>query len=183
MRIIAGKYRGTKLFTPGSDNTYTRPMLDRVREALFNILSSRVEGAEVLDLCSGTGSIGLEALSRGASMTTFVEKSSRNRRTIERNITKLGVESQTNLIGGTLPRILKTLGTRYNLIFFDPPFDSKLPEECFPFFPNLLAKDHLIVVERRKGSEDQIPNEFQLIRRHQIGDSVLLFYDYGRNST
>src|SRR5437773_10925061 len=89
LRIIAGKYRGRRLKTPPS--LQTRPTSDRLRETLFNILAPRIQGARFLDLCAGSGAVGIEALSRGAAHVTFVDRSRRNCGLIEANLETPGV--------------------------------------------------------------------------------------------
>ncbi|MEK7748770.1 MAG: RsmD family RNA methyltransferase, partial [Bacteroidota bacterium] len=95
MRIIAGKYRGRLLTT--ADDLTVRPTTDRAKQTIFDILSARIEfdGIHVLDLFAGSGSLGLEALSRGASAVTFVEKAKRSLALAERNIKNLGCESES----------------------------------------------------------------------------------------
>jgi 16S rRNA (guanine(966)-N(2))-methyltransferase RsmD len=89
MRIIAGKFRGRRLQSPPSDRT--RPTSDRLREALFNVLAPKIEGAKFLDLCAGTGAVGIEALSRGAAHATFVDQSRRMCALIEENVRALSI--------------------------------------------------------------------------------------------
>lgn len=98
MRIIAGEFRGRRIAPP--KDSRTRPMLDRVREALFSTLGDLVDEADVLDLFSGTGSMGLEALSRGARFARFCEKGRGPRQLLEKNIAALGVEARTDVRGG-----------------------------------------------------------------------------------
>src|SRR5215468_4352398 len=90
MRIIAGKFRGRRLKSPPSDRT--RPTSDRLRETLFNVLAPRMEGARFLDLCAGTGAVGIEALSRGAERVTFVDQSRKMCALIETNLNELIVD-------------------------------------------------------------------------------------------
>ena len=87
MRIIAGKYRGRRLKSPPSDRT--RPTSDRLRETLFNVLAPRIEGVRFLDLCAGTGAVGIEALSRGAAHVTFVDQSRKVSALIETNLASI----------------------------------------------------------------------------------------------
>ena len=98
MRIVAGRFGGRRIEPPPSDAT--RPILDRVREALFSTLGEQVEGARVLDLCAGTGPCGLEALSRGASFVRFVERDAATRRTLQANVQTLGVAAESEVLGG-----------------------------------------------------------------------------------
>lgn len=183
MRIIGGEFRGRRLKGPGSKNTFTRPMLDRVRESLFNILSTRVLDTEVIDLCSGTGSIGLEALSRGAKSCLFVEKNSQNIRTIGHNINALQVEGKSTILKGELPKILKHVRQTFDLVLFDPPFVLDLAEETVPQLIelNLLKPGAIVVVERSKLSKDLAFSQLSLESKRIIGDSVLWIFNYDKN--
>ena len=121
MRIIAGQFRGQPLQAP--PGPATRPTADRVREALFSMLASRLgsfEDLRVADLYAGSGALGLEALSRGAAHTTFVETDAKARAAIEANAAKLGIAERTRILGGSaiaLPR-----SDPFDLIFADPPY-------------------------------------------------------------
>src|SRR5687767_15936238 len=125
MRIIAGEYRGRVLKSPADKKT--RPTSDRLRETIFNILAPRIgEDTRLLDLCAGTGAIGIEALSRGAAHVTFVDKSRRACALIEENLDLLGIdESKTEVVA--LPAENFTgrehkLG--WDIAFYDPPYDA-----------------------------------------------------------
>lgn len=121
MRIIAGTARGRKLVSPAGERT--RPLLDRVREALFSILGERVSGARVLDLYAGTGSIGLEALSRGAAHCVFVERDREALECLLRNATELDFIDRARIVRGRVEAQLeRPLEERYDLVFFDPPY-------------------------------------------------------------
>jgi len=123
MRIIAGDFRRRLLATP-RDDTVTRPMPDRVREALFNLLRGHVEGQAVVDVFAGTGAIGLEALSRGASQCVFVERDRMIARLLQQNIESLRVEDQATLVTGDAlgSAALIQAPRPCHLIFFDPPY-------------------------------------------------------------
>lgn len=125
MRIIAGDFRGRHIVSP--EGHATRPMLDRVREALFSTLGARVEGARVLDLFAGAGSLGLEALSRGASHVRFVERDPRALRKLRENVELLDVGERTALARGDAldPRswvVDDVHEPAYELVFLDPPY-------------------------------------------------------------
>src|SRR6266498_1433141 len=125
MRIITGKYRGRRLQSPPS--LQTRPTSDRLRETLFNILAPRIRGARFLDLCAGTGAVGIEALSRGAAHVTFVDQSRRMCALIETNIRALEVDEQefevvTSEATKFLGRCAKKGLPHFDIIFFDPPY-------------------------------------------------------------
>jgi 16S rRNA (guanine966-N2)-methyltransferase len=127
MRIIAGEHRGRRLLAP--PGLSTRPMLDRVREALFSTLgSARIEGARVLDLFSGSGSLGLEALSRGAAWARMIERDPRALAVLKQNIETLNVGERARVIRGDALKPKSwdddTVGNadRYGVVFLDPPY-------------------------------------------------------------
>lgn len=125
MRIIAGEFRGRRIAPPVGRST--RPMLDRVREALFSTLDDRVDGSDVLDLFAGTGSLGLEALSRGADRVRFVERDAAALALLRRNVADLDVAGRAEVARGdaTDPRcwgIREAQPTPYGVVFVDPPY-------------------------------------------------------------
>jgi 16S rRNA (guanine(966)-N(2))-methyltransferase RsmD len=130
MRIIAGRFRSRSLQAPKGH--LTRPTLDRTRESLFNMVLSRMDlgGARVLDLFAGTGSLGLEAISRGAAHVTFVETDAKVVRVLEANVAALGVEDETYVLRGDAVAYLERhRGPAYDLILVDPPYRlEQLPE-------------------------------------------------------
>lgn len=125
MRIIAGTKRGMHLFTP--DTRETRPITDRVKESLFMVLHNYdlLTGARVADLFCGVGSLGLEAISRGAVSVTFVEKSAEILAVLEKNIAKAGFGDRSRIVRDSAFRVGAPLGPerqRYDLVFVDPPY-------------------------------------------------------------
>lgn len=121
MRIVAGQFRGHSLQTP--EGSTTRPTADRVREALFSMLASRIgsfEGLRVADLYAGSGALGLEALSRGAGHATFVENDPKAQTAIKANAARLGVEERVRLIGGSATALPRS--EPFDLVFADPPY-------------------------------------------------------------
>lgn len=123
MRIIAGKFRSRKLLSPRDAET-TRPIPDRVKESIFNLLRGHFEGATVLDGFAGTGAIGLEAISRGAERVVFVEKDRRAADLLERNIATLGCEDSAELLRADVlgPAALTRCPKPATMIFLDPPY-------------------------------------------------------------
>lgn len=128
MRVIAGKYKRARLCGPGPKNKNIRATYDRVRENVFNLLGDSVEGAAVLDLFGGSGSIGIEAASRGAESVLFVESSPEALRLIRRNIENLGLESRCRVVRADAVKFLHLSGERdrYDIIYADPPYRSDL---------------------------------------------------------
>lgn len=125
MRIIAGKYRRRQLVSP-PETVETRPIPDRVKESVFSILRGNIEGARVVDVFAGTGAVGLEAVSRGASECVFVERDKRAAGVLERNIETLGCGDQCSIVRADAlgPAVLTRLSAMggADLIFFDPPY-------------------------------------------------------------
>jgi 16S rRNA (guanine966-N2)-methyltransferase len=127
MRIIAGTKRGMKLFSPTTD--VTRPITDRIKESLFNVLENYdlLRDARVADLFCGVGSLGLEALSRGAAFVTFVEKNAEVLAVLEKNIAKAGFGARCRVVRADAFRVgapVGPAGERYDLVFLDPPYAS-----------------------------------------------------------
>ena len=184
MRIIAGKYRGRKLKSPPS--LETRPTSDRLRETLFNILAPRIEGARFLDLCAGSGAVGIEALSRGAQHITFVDRSQKMRAVIEANLESLEVDqSEIEIVtadaADLLRRVAKKKGEAFDIIFFDPPYLTdyhRVMDYVGEHLEQLLSKHGVVIVEHHK--KTQLPVEFSALRRYRAlkqGDSILSFYE------
>ena len=195
MRIIAGKYRGRKLKSPPA--AQTRPTSDRLRETLFNVLAPRIEDARFLDLCAGTGAVGIEALSRGAEHVTFVDQSRKMCGLIEENCDALKIESEKvavvnaeattflkkcakqsepSLTVGLVPRVAGP----FDLVFFDPPYAADY-EAVLNLIAKqagqLLSEDAVVVVEHYKKKD--LPDTFGTLQRYRTlkqGDAVLSFY-------
>jgi 16S rRNA (guanine(966)-N(2))-methyltransferase RsmD len=133
MRIIAGEHRGRRIDAPPGDKT--RPMLDRVREALFSTVQDWVPDARVLDLFAGSGSLGLEALSRGAEEVRFVERAAPALEVLRRNVEALGLEEKSVVVRGNAllpaswsagerPGIEPEFDPKFDIVFFDPPYPT-----------------------------------------------------------
>lgn len=121
LKIIAGKYKGRRLYTPSS--TSTRPTQEILREAVFNICQSYIDGANVLDLYAGSGAIGLEALSRGAAHVTFIESNRGAIACIKKNIQILEVQTQVTLIPMDAKAALSKISKSFDIVYIDPPYD------------------------------------------------------------
>ncbi len=157
MRVIAGTYKGRKLESP--DNYDIRPTTDKAKEACFSILYNELPGARVLDLFAGTGALGIEALSRGASECTFVDHSRQAISLIRKNLDHCQVTEKTQLRAGDYRKVLAGLGGTYDIILMDPPYNQGLLEDAFHLIrqQGLLAEDGVIVCEHRK--EEDLPEE------------------------
>lgn len=179
MRIIAGRHRHRRLAAPeGRD---VRPTGDRVREAMFNILEHGLidlDGAVVLDAFAGAGTLGLEALSRGARHATFLETSPQARAALARNIAALDEAANAELLNrdaarpGPAPR-------RHDLAFLDPPYGQGLAAAALPALRDWLADGAICVVET--GTRDDLPlaDGFTLIQKRDYGRTRVWFVEVG----
>ena len=151
MRVISGIAKGRKI--RAQKGMELRPTSDKVKGSLFNIIRDRVVGGRFLDLFSGTGNIGIEALSRGAAQVTFVEKEHRLLKIIRENLSLLGLESGFEIISSCAAEYIKRgarEGRKYDIIFIDPPYKSDILEkEIFPLLEEeeILATRGLVIVE------------------------------------
>lgn len=180
MRIIAGERRGRKLVE--WEDEAIRPMRDFVRSAMFNILSDFVSGAQFLDLFCGTGSVGLEALSRGARSCTFVDRSADACGIVRRNLDLLdflarGDVLQSDAIGAV--ETLSRLGRRYDLVFVGPPYYQSLVPRALEALGrgDLLGADPVVVAEIH--ATESIADAYgalALVDRRRYGDNQLWFY-------
>lgn len=177
MRIIAGSRKGRTLFAPQGRNT--RPTLDRVKEALFGILQLETPGAAVLDLFAGSGNLGLEALSRGASHALFCDRDPKSLAAIRRNIEALGFEAQSRVIAGDFMAALRQAqreGLRFDLVFLDPPYATDLAQKALGVLSEveLLTQDAVLVVEHDPAAPPRTPGFTADTRRYgDVGLSIL----------
>lgn len=182
MRVIAGSYKGRKFKSPPDNRT--RPTSERLRETLFNIIGPSVSrSTRFLDLCAGTGAIGIEALSRGAGFTAFVDKVRKNCALIEQNLDLLGVpEDLTDVECSDSEKFLRQQKDGdWNYIFFDPPYDSDyagtlsiLADES----NGILAKNAVVIVEHH--FKNHLVDEIGRLRRWRLlkqGETALSFYE------
>jgi 16S rRNA (guanine966-N2)-methyltransferase len=147
MRVVAGAFKGRRLYTPRGQGT--RPTADRVREALFSILGD-VAGLRVLDLFAGSGALGIEALSRGASDAVFLDRDPRAIAAIRRNLDAVG--ARATVVQGHATDFIRQRQTGYDLVFVDPPYDSahRLVGPLSERLPALLTDEARIVTESDK---------------------------------
>jgi 16S rRNA (guanine966-N2)-methyltransferase len=181
LRIIAGKYRGRRLKSPPS--LQTRPTSDRLRETLFNILAPRIGGARFLDLCAGSGAVGIEALSRGARHSAFVDQSQRMCALIETNLDEFEVDDdEWDVICVEASEFLRRRAKKdtdvFDIIFVDPPYESDYEAVLEQLGTGeLLAVDAIVVAEHHKKRE--LKDEFGSLHHRRVvkqGDSCLSFY-------
>jgi 16S rRNA (guanine966-N2)-methyltransferase len=183
MRIVSGKFKSISLYVP--KNKKIRPLKDMVRESIFNFLIHsnkipfKLDGANILDLYSGTGSFGLECLSRGANKIIFSEKEKEAVEILKKNIKKINQIKNTKIfINDTLSLIKKnSFNLKFNLIFCDPPFKDRNIEELIEliFQRNILEKKGILILHRNKNIVDKMPNIFHTIDERIYGISKIIF--------
>ncbi|MDP1989926.1 MAG: 16S rRNA (guanine(966)-N(2))-methyltransferase RsmD [Syntrophales bacterium] len=179
MRIIGGQARGRQIRLPAGCRI--RPTADRVKESLFNILHP-VEGTSFLDIFAGCGNVGLEALSRGARGSVFVEKDLRLVEAIRENLRLLGFEGQGEVIAAGAQQGLRRLGKRgerFDILFADPPYDEDfLPEilKCLEG-AELLAENGIIVLQHsvREDPKESLTRTLVMTDQRRYGDTLLSF--------
>lgn len=176
-RIIAGEWRGRRLPFPA--NTTVRPTGDRVRETVFNWLAPYIKGARVLDLFSGTGALGLEALSRGASGVTFVEKDPRLSVALKRNLQTLN--TQAVVIAADVMQWLQRNTGNWNVIFLDPPYPAQLWLPVFELLRTKVLREGTLIYTEQPASEPMLnlPPDFAVLKERTAGQVrfMLLRYD------
>jgi len=179
MRIIGGEARGRQIRLPGGCRI--RPTADRIKESLFSILNS-VEGAYFLDIYAGCGNVGLEALSRGARGSVFVEKDHRLAAAIRENLRLLGFEGRAEIITASVEQGLRRLRMRkerFDILFADPPYDEDFLPEVIRFLggAEILAEGGIIVLQHsvREDPPKSLPRTLVMIDQRRYGDTILSF--------
>lgn len=180
MRIITGDFKGKTLKIPKSK--YVRPTRAMVREAIFSVLGDFTREKDVLDLFSGSGALGFEALSNEAGSVTFVEKSKLSLKVIRENILCLGFSSECRVIGRDVfaaLNILKKKKLRFDIVFADPPYSAQMAKKCLLNIGNcdILHPSAIIVIEHYK--KDELPERTDKLKLWQLkkyGDTFVSFY-------
>jgi 16S rRNA (guanine(966)-N(2))-methyltransferase RsmD len=183
MRIIAGQYRSRTLEAP--KGLATRPSSDRLRETLFNVLAPQIEGASFLDLYAGSGAVGIEALSRGAVRTVFVERAPAALKALRGNLAKLGISGGFRIDSSSVAAALRHLAKenqRFDLVFLDPPWDAAAEYAATlgalgGSASGLLAEGALVIAEHRR--KERLEERYGALERTRLleqGDAALSFY-------
>jgi len=179
MRIIAGSVRGRKLHSP--KGLTFRPATGRVKEFIFSVVGSAIEGARVLDLFSGTGALGLEALSRGAASSDFIDASAKQIDLIKRNVTLCGFEKSVRIVRSDVFSFLRKTqveGRSYDLILADPPFQAMLRERIAKAIESshALQTNGWALIEHEQHDVDSESHGLILLRQRQFGHCVISIY-------
>jgi len=175
-RIIAGEFRGRRLSVPAET---TRPTSDRVREAVFSMLGSRMDLSDmrVLDLYAGSGALGLEAVSRGAASAVLVESDRRAAGVLRGNIGVCGAAARVRIVNRSVESFIAAPSGEFDLIFLDPPYEVSTEDvnQVLAALSSLLSPEGWVVVERGRRSDDVTwPAGLEEVAAKQYGDSVVV---------
>ena len=176
MRIIAGRFRGTHLFTPARADI--RPTADRLRAAIFNILQQRIRGKRVLDLFAGTGALGIEALSRGASHAAFVDQEQHAVDLVRRNIAKVRVVEKATVLQWDIARNLHCLDGcgQFDFVFMDPPYRQGLIRRTLENLAAAECEFGMVIAEHETGETmEHLPGGFHLRDQRRYGKTLVSF--------
>lgn len=178
MRITTGRFKGRTVDTV--DDLSVRPAMDRARQTIFNILAARIEldGVSVLDLFAGSGSLGLEALSRGAKRAVFVESSRQASRLLESTIERFGCAGQAEVLTMDAQRFLASNRDRFDIVFSDPPYSyphtTGMPDEIMT--GNHLSPGGILLIEHATGLEFPASDRWELFTGRRFGRTSLSFF-------
>ena len=182
MRVISGLLKGRSINF--IKNSTTRPLKDKVKENIFNILKHsnlieiKILDANILDLYSGIGSFGIECISRGASKVTFIEQNTQAQEMLKNNLIKLSIFNKTTVYNDKIENYLdKNLVEKFHIFFFDPPFSD------LSFIQNLLKikkkklyeKNHTIIIHRERKTKDKLQDILDIIEIKEYGRSKIIF--------
>lgn len=175
IRITGGELKG--FVVAGSARGAVRPTTALVRQAVFNVLGERVAGARVLDLFAGTGALGLEAISRGASRVVFIELDAQACRAIRATLERAGVADRGHVVQARLPAGLGRVEGPFDLVLMDPPYDGDVADAVLAGIGDLLAPGGLVVYEHRSGyNPPERPPNLRRVQSRVYGDSAVTFY-------
>jgi len=184
MRIIAGRFKGRKLRVVKSDSV--RSTGDRVKESMFNILQGECPDANVLDLFCGAGTLGMEALSRGARFATFVDRKRQSVDITHQNLELIGAEDESMVVFAHVVSAMQTLGERgdrFSLILADPPYGDGWPPKLLKLVANsqILAAEGVLVIEHhKKEPPGDAPAGFSVWTERRFGDTMFTIWRWHR---
>lgn len=173
IRVIAGTYGGRILVCPPGNRTH--PMGERIRNAIFNSLGSTVDGTYVLDAFAGTGAIGIEALSRGATVATFIENDRVAQRVLRQNLDSLRVGDTAQIIATTVSNWLETTSDTYDVVFADPPYNDT-QEEAVTRLSTRLRQNGVFVLSWPAKKETPIINGLTCVSEKIYADAKIVMY-------
>lgn len=178
MRVISGSLKNRKI--NGFDLVGTRPTMDRVKESLFAIIQGRVRNSICLDLFSGSGNLGIEAISEGASHVFLADSNRKAVQVIQKNICEFGIESQCTVINLDYKKTLESLkNQKFDIIFLDPPYQTDYIEKSIELITkfDLLEEEGIIVCESDSINRVIYPKAYQVLRNKKYGDKFIVILE------
>ena len=180
LRIIGGEWRGRKLRFPDAPNL--RPTPDRVRETIFNWVMPVVQGARCLDLFAGSGALGLEALSRGAAFTTFVDSHKKVTQALQAHLDLLNANDKAEVLQMDSVKFLKNTAQPYDLVFLDPPYHLDFMEKVVALLENngWLTNNAMLYLEiEKRQSLPELPSNWQQLKEKTAGEVNYFLFQRG----
>lgn len=177
MRIISGEHKGRRL--AGGKKTGLRPTSDRVKESIFNVLQKEIEGKRILDLFAGAGTLGIEALSRGAESVTFVDASRQSMSILRKNLRDLSLENRSTTLRSDGLEALEKLKRRFHLIFADPPYLKGFVQRIVDSVAGseVLHKNGILILEHHKKEKFSFPEKsLSILKQRRFGDTMISFF-------
>ena len=184
LKVIAGDARGRILKTLPQDDLSIRPMLGRMKKSVFDIIQFRIAGCDFLDLFAGVGSVGIEALSRGAKKCVFAELSETSLSLIKHNVNMLGYNDRAQIVKCDVIRHFDTVAGKYDIVFMGPPYkdgDKKALALTYPALKNIvrydiLKDDSILIAQKHIKEPVGIVQGLDCFRTEKYGDTVVSFY-------
>lgn len=184
MRIISGEHKGRRI--SAGKKTKIRPTSNRVKESIFNVLREEIKGKRILDLFAGVGSLGIEALSRGAKSVTFVDSSWHSINILKRNLQNLNLccgskfgQNETTILRLDGLKALSKLQTNFQMIFADPPYLKGFAQKIIDSIAQseILEKNGILILEHHKKEAFVSPEEkLKILKQSKFGDTVVSFF-------
>lgn len=181
MRVIAGKFKGRRLYAPQGDKI--RPTYDRVKETMFNSMQFEIPGAVVLDLFAGTGALGIEAASRGAASVVLVDQDEYAAALIRKNIERMNNPEEIEVVQNSFQNAVKMFqhSKKFDIVFIDPPYNNQLYVEALDTLIKMevLQENALLVLEMNIDCDIEVDADlFKLWKAKDIGSTKICYYTY-----
>lgn len=182
MRVITGLARGKRLKTvPGND--LVRPTSEKVKEAVFSSIQFDIEGRNVLDLFAGSGQMGIEALSRGALSTTFVDSSDISLSVVKENLSGTVFEKQAKIVKSDFKSFLARQNEKFDIAFLDPPYSKGFLQEALPLTAKIMSDYGIIICEHPKEEVlEETVEDFRIYRKYKFGKISVTVYRKGEKA-
>ena len=175
MRVITGLAKGKKLLTLSGEEV--RPTTDRVKESVFSVVQFSIQGRKFLDLFAGSGQMGIEALSRGASQSVFVDSKRESIEVVKKNLKSTNLEDKAKILCLDSLKFLENTTEKFDIVFLDPPYSTGILQKALPMVAKIMNKSGTIICENPQNEEiNEEINEFRLDRIYHYGKIKISTY-------